>query len=322
MRAIFVLVNYNADGKVCEFLESLACIALLESTDRIDVLIVDNSEKNLSARTEFCEKTSGYEGLNIEWIFEETNSGYFGPLAKVQKYIEGNDYQWVIYSNPDLLLDSKFLANLQRANDLHNGDLVAPSIIDGKSGGDQNPQYRLRPSKFKLRFLRALFSSNLFFNIYQNLGYLKQSLNHSLKELGFTASRAKITEGAASIYAGHGSLFIFKGCETFLALPKYPCFLFCPIFKLLIVDINAMFLCPVFVRCFTAFRAPSKSSVITLSHLIFSATRSNITIGVPLSIISSKCLKLFFKTVSSANDKINPSILPLESISIVSTSLS
>ncbi|MDC3343023.1 glycosyltransferase [Pseudomonadales bacterium] len=226
MRAIFVLVNYNADGKVCEFLESLACIALLESTDRIDVLIVDNSEKNLSARTEFCEKTSGYEGLNIEWIFEETNSGYFGPLAKVQKYIEGNDYQWVIYSNPDLLLDSKFLANLQRANDLHNGDLVAPSIIDGKSGGDQNPQYRLRPSKFKLRFLRALFSSNLFFNIYQNLGYLKQSLNHSLKELGFTASRAKITEGAASIYAGHGSLFIFKGCETFLALPKYPCFLF------------------------------------------------------------------------------------------------
>ena len=86
------------------------------------------------------------------------------------------------------------------------------------------------------------------------------------------------------------------------------------------VEINAIFLLPDFAKYFTVFEAPLKSSVITLSQCIVSATLSNITIGVPFSNISSQCLKSFFKTVSSAKESIKPSILPLESISIVSTS--
>ena len=49
-----------------------------------------------------------------------------------------------------------------------------------------------------------------------------------------------------------------------------------------------MFLCPDLTKYATVLLALSKLSVTTLSHFKFSATLSNITIGVPLSSTSLK----------------------------------
>lgn len=194
-KILFLCVNYNSYGELADYLKSIDIAARNAADLIVEVAVGDNSSENLRPIS------TNYGHINVKQFLYDKNLGYLGCVNSVINdigYISVKAYQFVIISNVDLLLSETFFTKLVNMSTKQVG-WIAPRIYTLKSGSDENPFLKKRPTKLKLNFLILLYS-------FPSL-YLLYSLLYSLKEKIKISGNGLLKE--QKIYAGHGSIMIF-----------------------------------------------------------------------------------------------------------------
>ena len=217
MTVVFFVVNFNADAHLVRFVDSVATARTRAPGSVVKVHVFDNSCKNQIQLTSLQERVQRRD-ISVEVHSSGRNEGYFGGVPFAQSLIEAGTTS-VIYCNPDILLDSDFLLQLEGLP-VGGSGVVAPAIVSLDEGFDQNPKYVDRLSLTKLKRLRAIYSTQASFFAFTLLGRLREMFRGD----GRGVLRGETIAG--EIYAAHGALFIFTDVEFFRRLPPYPCFLF------------------------------------------------------------------------------------------------
>jgi GT2 family glycosyltransferase len=213
--AVFA-VNYRADAHLIRFVDSVAVAKADAHGTDVSLHVIDNSCKTPSELSELREHLRR-DDLQVTLHSSGRNEGYFGGLSFAQSLVT-TDTSCVIYCNPDILLERDFFAQMQ-VLDLSGTGVVAPAIVTLDEGFDQNPFYVDRLSRAKLIRLRAIYSTQATYAAFTLLARVSEMM-------GRRGRRNRQVEGAREIYAPHGAIFVFTSVPFFMALPKYPCFLF------------------------------------------------------------------------------------------------
>lgn len=214
MKIFILTVNYNSENELYNFIISIKNSLKRVSNLKIDMLILDNSNKTNNEFNKFKNEFEfSSENINIQVVTNNINSGYFGGLGLLKQKTNSNSYNFSIYCNPDILLDEFFFKELIFCKDI---GIISPAIITLDSGYNQNPMYLNRIEKRKLIKLQIVFSNIMFYNIY-----------HYLSALGEVIFKKNLYKNnKKEIYATHGSIFIFSDNNFVNNIPMYPCFLF------------------------------------------------------------------------------------------------
>ncbi|MGO4999076.1 hypothetical protein [Oceanisphaera sp. W20_SRM_FM3] len=140
--------------------------------------------------TSITELNKDYAQLIIKIINNNKNHGYFGSAREALIYLKNIEYNYVILSNVDLCLDESYFKGL--ADNISDEPLIlAPSIISNLTRRQQNPLYREKPRKIKMRFLYFLLLNRYFYAFY--------------KALSSVFSRESTKQSDLRIYAVHGA---------------------------------------------------------------------------------------------------------------------
>jgi len=204
--AVVITVNYKSGDS------ALALLTSLERTkafSEIEVVVVDNSpgEEDLPKIRSAVGKYA-----NAELIESPTNRGYFGGgRLGFDHYLEqGNGLpDWVIVCNTDVQIeDEEFLSKLFRQDPEAVG-VIAPRIQALPGRVDQNPFMRRRPGPLRWVNLRFVSSNYAVAVVWDWLWRRKSQFKSWLA----ARRRSSLPDHAAereSIYAAHGSFFIFS----------------------------------------------------------------------------------------------------------------
>lgn len=195
----FVAVNYNSASAV-----SLLVADLLEqdlTRINLKIVIADNSpsESELaSVRENYC----GHPLIRFERMPE--NLGYFGA-AQVAFGIncESRLPDWVIVSNADVRLPGRdFLSSIAK---LPPVGVIAPRILSGQTGLDQNPFHRTRPTRARMALNRII--PRIW--VLERLLHLQYKAKVALRTR-FQSPRTVVLTGSEAIYAPHGAFLILS----------------------------------------------------------------------------------------------------------------
>lgn len=222
MKIAIICVSYNSYPDTIKMVESIRQAQLkMPSMECLTVLVCDNSTQGNSDF--LLNKISEYDFnyLKLE------NIGYFPAFHQGLKYLEKNnfyvfkDFDYVIVSNVDLQLDSKFFNNMYGLNINKDVGVVAPSILSNLTKEDINPKVMVRPKKLKMKLLRLGFQNLWFYKSYTWLSVKKAEKRGKNKYLHHTYN------SNTSMYAAHGSIMVFtKEYFRRQASVNYPRFLF------------------------------------------------------------------------------------------------
>lgn len=181
-----------------------------KSSHRPFLILVDNGEApDLSSVLSDTERTQRDLIVHVPG----SNLGYFGGAASaLDTFLLTHPLpDWVIVCNVDLFVqESDFFSRLISYSASHTHAVVAPGIISGLSGQDQNPFLRARPSSLRMKFYKVLFQWYPVHLIYAVMYLMKERL------LGLRApSRIDTVEPTATveplpIYAAHGAFLAFR----------------------------------------------------------------------------------------------------------------
>lgn len=199
-----ICVNYNNDQETQQFVSEL----LAQKGDFSQrVIIVDNSESpSLDSSVYNLFKSDS----RVLIINSGKNLGYFGGAAwGLDEYIKEFPLpEWIIVCNTDInLIQQDLLSNLCALYSESRHAVIAPSIISGISGRDQNPYMKFRPSRWRMHFYKWVFHYPMFYRIYEGLSLIKQKIRR-LISFGIKSKRKQLTV-PVGIYAPHGSFIIF-----------------------------------------------------------------------------------------------------------------
>lgn len=205
-----ICVNYNNDKETQKFVSGL----LAQKGDFSQrVIVVDNGESpSLDSSVHNLFKSDS----RVLIINSGKNLGYYGGAALgLREYIKEFPLpDWIIVCNTDIdLIQPDFLSKLCDLYSVKPHAVIAPSIISGISGRDQNPYMKFRPSRWRMHFYKWVFRYYPTFVAYQTLALAKQKLLAVIhKNPVFTGD--KVVEKAAqreprAIYAPHGSFVVF-----------------------------------------------------------------------------------------------------------------
>lgn len=215
MRVVVFVVNYNADDHLARFVASVRSAASSAGSSAVQIHVLDNSQKSDGELEHLRVRLTGPD-VAVSVHSTGRNEGYFGVLPLAQKLVP-SEVDVVLYGNPDIVLDTKFMERLDAARE--SGGVLAPAIVSRDDGFDQNPKYLSRLPARKLRRLRAIYATRLTYGLFTAAARLKERVRRR-------GGKAPVTAAAREIYAPHGSLFVFADVRFFLDLPSYPCFLF------------------------------------------------------------------------------------------------
>jgi GT2 family glycosyltransferase len=201
-KALIITVNFRQDPCTLRFLDSAT---KLNGFASCDLLVVNNASEDNSASG---IRRASAEFRNIELLVSPQNEGYFGAANwALRHYLEIHGTpEWVVVCNNDVVFDDpQFLPRLFKKDPDALG-MIAPSIISGLTGYDENPSIRHRPSQFRMWRYRVWLS-----NYY--LMWFKQWLSPFVRRTRYTIK--KWTSGADSpaaspIYAPSGAFLIFS----------------------------------------------------------------------------------------------------------------
>lgn len=227
MRILFAIINYNTSALTARLVESIA-VSLSETTQpnipHVNIIVYCNHCVKTEELNELCEKLNS-TGLSYDIVADNNNTGYLGRLADLQRRTSEVAFDFVVYSNADLVIDKSFikeLADFEPALPDSCG-LIAPSIISRSTNDDSNPKYLERLPLSKLRRLQWVYSSQILFSLYSAAGYVKSRINGALR----SARATSLSKGKAKdIYATHGAMFIFSSSALFQQIPRHVCFMF------------------------------------------------------------------------------------------------
>ncbi len=218
MKVLFFIVNYKADDYLLKLIQSIQESAAMINPVEVCIYVLDNSMKQ-EADSEVLRQQLNLFGLNVKLLNSPSNKGYFGGLPFAQELVD-NSFDFLIYCNPDIRLETDFFEKLGRTNK-KKARVVAPAIILEGSNINENPKYPDRIKKSKLVRLKFIYSNVLFFGLFNTLAYLYEILLSFRKKTG-----QEKEETPLKIYAPHGAMFVFSDIAFFKRLPPYPCFLF------------------------------------------------------------------------------------------------
>lgn len=200
-KILVITVNFRQDECTRRFLNSAA---KLERFEQCQCLIVDNNS-NDDSLSSLRSATAGL--ANVELLGSQHNEGYFGAARwALQLYLATNSVpDWVIVCNNDIVFDDPtFLSQLFERNPDAAG-VIAPTIISGITGYDENPSIHHRPSQFRMWRYQFWLSN-------YHLMWFKQWLSPFVRKIryrfrGLMTGPRKSAESA--IYAPSGALLIF-----------------------------------------------------------------------------------------------------------------
>ena len=194
-----IVVNYKKSDLTVGLCRSLV---RLGAQGDLRLIIVDND-----STPESREGLKAIEAmpLAVEFLFEKENYGYFGGARKGLEVVKAKwPSDWVIISNSDIeFTDPEFFTQLGKENPVGTVGVLAPRVLSGLSGRDQNPYMRERPTSRRMRFYKWTFRYRITCFVYQMAGLLK------------SLAKSKVSPNLASpkrekIYAAHGSFLIFS----------------------------------------------------------------------------------------------------------------
>jgi len=205
-KALIITINYKSEDSLLELVRSLQRIKAFCETK---VIIVDNSlaEANIP-----MIRFSIREMSNIELVPSQVNRGYFGgaKFAFDHYLADGHNMpDWVIVSNHDILIEDKdFFIKLFREDPDAVG-VIAPRIQTLPGKLDQNPFIKHRPGLLRWTQLR-LVSSHYIVAIIWDWLWRKKAAFRSWLALRRRGAPPGGSARRESIYAAHGSFFIFS----------------------------------------------------------------------------------------------------------------
>ncbi|MDY6949975.1 MAG: glycosyltransferase [Thermodesulfobacteriota bacterium] len=204
-----ICVNYHNEQETARFVRGLLgqrCSNLLR------VVIVDNSDGE-GPRPAILEVAN--EDTRVRLMHPGKNLGYYGAASWAFEMVLAEGARlpdWVVVSNTDIFFSNRHV--LCELFSLYPGKapaVLAPRILSTRTGVDQNPQIRERPSKARWRIYTWVFRYYPVFMGYQLLCLAKNWLLGFIEGRRFSGERgAKDEKGATMpIYAPHGSFVIF-----------------------------------------------------------------------------------------------------------------
>lgn len=215
LKILWVLVNYNADNEIYEFINNIKSVI---NSSKIEFYVVDNSSSLLPRS----------EDDNINIINVDYNLGYLKAFNfAVECYLKknNNDYpEFTVLSNTDMKLDNNFKCffDIQCAEKF---DVFSPQIITA-DGYDSNPFIRKRFSKRNLYF--NVFCSYYFSYIVKS--FVKLLVNNLFNNKSYKKDQYfNLNDNNYECYGIHGSFmsfskkFFLSGCN----LSNYKSFLYC-----------------------------------------------------------------------------------------------
>jgi GT2 family glycosyltransferase len=194
-----VAVNYNSARSVSLLLEDL--LAQDTSGCALTIVIADNSPSESELST-VRQAYSAVPGVRFERMSH--NLGYFGAAhAAFNNIFKERLPDWTIVSNADIRLQQPGFFNLIAALPPEMG-IVAPRIISGQTGLDQNPFHRRRPSRSRMMLNRIIPRVGLLAWLLEvQCGVKRRFLSRlALRRIGSERSPQKI-------YAPHGAFIVF-----------------------------------------------------------------------------------------------------------------
>jgi len=200
-KALIVTVNFRHDECTRRFLESAT---KLNRFAECRVLIVDNKSGDDSmARIRRSSRSLN----NVELCELPENAGYFGGARlALQRFIDQQRVpEWVIVCNNDIVFsDPEFLTRLFEKDPKHVG-VIAPSVISGITGYDENPSIRRRPSHFRMWRYRAWLSNYYMMWFKQWLSPWTRRVRRRLRAWMTTSA----CDDPSAIYAPSGAFIVF-----------------------------------------------------------------------------------------------------------------
>ncbi len=209
-RILFLAVNYRSNDDALRLAES---IDRLEDRERIDLLIVDNSDPPDREHLIYRRERTGFA-----LVGDGRNRGYFGGAYYGLCAYEsggGERPEWVIVGNCDLQPAADDL--VARLDALapqcarEKIGVLAPTIRSARSGADQNPFYPEAPSARRYLGLSMLFRSYPLAIAYRLLAHGRQRLK-TKSDVGAAGVLEARDPRARDIFAGHGSCMLFHRC--------------------------------------------------------------------------------------------------------------
>jgi GT2 family glycosyltransferase len=201
-KTLIITVNFRQDQCTLRFLNSAT---KLDGFGSCHLLIVDNDSDDSSVRS---LRAASAEFGNVELLALPQNAGYFGGANwALRHYLERHRIpDWVVVCNNDVVFDNpRFLLRLYERDPGKMG-MIAPAIISGVTGHDENPSIRHRPSEFRMWRYSFWLSSYHMMWFKQWLSPLVRRARYRLEK--WTSHRHRGT--GESIYAPSGAFLIFS----------------------------------------------------------------------------------------------------------------
>lgn len=189
-----ICINYYTESEIIRLIRSIN----FDKDNGIRMFIVDNS--NTIKDTDLYSEIDNNKSITL--VAPGGNLGYFGGAQYVyDKYRNKvNLAKFTIIANPDLVFMDDFFQSLDDYIIKEGVGVIAPRVVNLPSGIDANPFMLNRPSKFRIKFLRMIFSSIYIMFFYNWV--------HNMKKI-FTKKSVNQIERPKEIYAPHGSCIIF-----------------------------------------------------------------------------------------------------------------
>jgi len=201
-KALIITVNFRQDECTLRFLNSAT---QLDEFAACHLLIVNNNSDNNSASG---IRQAAAKFRNIELLASPQNSGYFGGANwALRSYLESHETpEWVVVCNNDIVFDDPKILRRLFERDPDTAGMIAPSIVSGITGFDENPSIRHRPSRFRMWRYRFWLSSYY-------LMWFKQWLSPFVRRIRYTLKKWMLgsnSRAAKSIYAPSGAFLVFS----------------------------------------------------------------------------------------------------------------
>ena len=196
-----IVVNYNSAQASAQLLVDL----LQQDTSNcaLTVVVADNGP----CRPGLAALRQAYRD-NPSVRFEDmtANLGYFGAAHSALEAVwKGGLPDWIIISNPDIRLQQPgFFSRI--ADDMAGiGAVIAPRIVSTRTGLDQNPFLRRRPSALRMNLTRLIPRVPLLLWLMRTQCAVRRAIRSRLR-----GKHAQPAISSSNIYAPHGAFIIFS----------------------------------------------------------------------------------------------------------------
>ncbi|TDK30890.1 glycosyltransferase family 2 protein [Luteimonas terrae] len=221
---LLLCIVYKNHQDVSCFLQNV----LEQDTDRrLRIVVTDNTPGHSDLDCSWLQDSgkTALEDGRLKVIGDGSNQGYFGGFRKGLELARTEwdaPARWTILSNTDLRIKSRqWISTL--IDDSDSTAILAPKIISGLSGKNQNPIYRSRPPALKFILLRHVFAYGWSTALYRYGALIKAKLTSQNR------TQQSLPDGQ-EIYGAHGSFICIPAayfqcggqlaCESFLYLEE------------------------------------------------------------------------------------------------------